>query len=384
MKTKLAIALGALTFGGCFLTGTTPAVDAGPDPMVATDSGPPPPPRTNPTEEDIAEYNRVTEELDASRDPEPFLSEIAGETAAVHDYLFWQEFRSFDPSLHSYYSPTGQRVDYTFPIGSGDFANYRASTNMIVNAERSGDRIIYRAYAVGEANTPLGELTMAAPGGEARWWAYAVDGTTLYVVTTGTETVLNRWVPGGALERVLGLEAAGMSVGEFWEFGVEGDRMIAVESGRVWSIDIALGTATWLMAEHEATGRISFNAWAVLMPTASGPLYHDLETGAVLHLSTEIEESGYQLNSTFAAAHHYLRDATLFERSVIYIGSSGVFRYDLDTGLVDPILLEPRNPELRIVYVRPAVLDDGSLFVTGLESTSGAVGADGPIWRVAL
>jgi hypothetical protein len=30
------------------------------------------------------------------------------------------------------------------------------------------------------------------------------------------------------------------------------------------------------------------------------------------------------------------------------------------------------------------VLDDGSLFVTGLTSYSGSVGADGPVYRVRL
>ena len=40
--------------------------------------------------------------------------------------------------------------------------------------------------------------------------------------------------------------------------------------------------------------------------------------------------------------------------------------------------------EVRIDYRYPVALDSGKLYVTGLESTSGAVGAEGPIYQVDL
>ena len=59
----------------------------------------------------------------------------------------------------------------------------------------------------------------------------------------------------------------------------------------------------------------------------------------------------------------------------------------MESGRVVPILIEPR-PEVsdgrRIEYRYPTVLDNGLLFVTGLTSESGAVGADGPVYRVDL
>ena len=60
---------------------------------------------------------------------------------------------------------------------------------------------------------------------------------------------------------------------------------------------------------------------------------------------------------------------------------------------ITPVLLEPRpdapgqdpsSQPLRIEYRYPQVTTDGTLYVTGLTSASGSVGADGPIYSVDL
>ncbi len=55
--------------------------------------------------------------------------------------------------------------------------------------------------------------------------------------------------------------------------------------------------------------------------------------------------------------------------------------------MVSPVLLEPamgRVSTVRVTYGAPLVLGNGTLLVTGLESASGAVGVEGPVYRVDL
>jgi hypothetical protein len=49
---------------------------------------------------------------------------------------------------------------------------------------------------------------------------------------------------------------------------------------------------------------------------------------------------------------------------------------------VKPLLLEPRSGALAIRYIHPVATSDGTLFVTGLQSTSGVTGASGPIYSM--
>ncbi len=39
---------------------------------------------------------------------------------------------------------------------------------------------------------------------------------------------------------------------------------------------------------------------------------------------------------------------------------------------------------MRVDYRYPVALDNGTAFVTGLTSTDGAVGADGPTYKIAF
>jgi hypothetical protein len=62
---------------------------------------------------------------------------------------------------------------------------------------------------------------------------------------------------------------------------------------------------------------------------------------------------------------------------------SGIFSYEMSADVVTPILLDPRlEPPERLTYRYPQIVRSGDIFVQGLFSESGAVGADGPIYRV--
>lgn len=338
--------------------------------------------QTNQTEQDITEYITECQDLDENRSE--LLGEEATEVSSTGDIFFWLQFNGYDPTLHSMDGISSTRIDYGFSIGSGDDYNYRASTAAVATAEPSGDQIVYRLYDASQSNQLLGEVGFESPQDEQKWWAYDVDGDSLYVVTTGEETGLFEYVPGGTATFVTSLESAGCQVAEFWDFAVDGNTMVFVESGRIWRLDLGANEARWLGNQTEISGPVFFDDDWVMFVSAEGPFFFDSLTEELTDLGAAIEQNPYRINETFASAHLYLQDLARFEDYMIYIGNYGVFAYDLAADVVVPILLSPHSSEIRIDYRYPVVSESGQLAVTGLTSTSGAVGADGPIYSVDL
>jgi hypothetical protein len=326
---------------------------------------------------DIEEYNELAAQL--GKRSVRFLGNEADELQAAGRRIFWLQYAGFDPTIHS--SLDGVRVNYTFAAGTE--GNVRVGDRLVVTATRVADAVVYRAYDAAAANALRGEVTMPAPGDEQRWWAYCADEGDVYIVTTGAATTLHRWTPGAAPAFVLTLEEAGASVGIFFDFMVDGGKMLFVESGRLWRLDLATKQATWVGNRKEISGAVSTNGLGVLYVAADGPFY--FENGMTRDVRAEIADSDYRLNTTFASMHHYASEGVLYRGTVIYRGQAGIFAYDLRAKEVRPLLLEPRTPELRVDYIDPHVTDDNAtLYVTGLESKSGAVGADGPVWSLAV
>jgi hypothetical protein len=365
MKRLLLLGCVAL-LGGCFF---------GPDEYEV-----PPTSYDDPSAADREAYSQLQHRLDLGRSE--FLGERAGELAAVGDTLFWLDFAAFDPTLHS--SKAGAATDYAFSIGGGNEFNYRASPQAIATAELAGGSVVYHLYRTGEAATAIGDATFPAPGDEQRWWAYAVDAESLYVVTTGDGTTLHRYDAGSAEPVVVTtLESAGCEVGEMWDFGIEAGTMMFVESGRLWSLDLASNTCHFLGNDTEISGTVDFRPDGVLYDSATGPFFLGAD-GSTLDIAHAIAGSPYRLNETFSTSHHWYTDPARYGAWIVYIGQSGVFAYNRETADVAPILLSPIDADVRISYRYPVVLSDGTLFVTGLTSTSGATGADGPVYRVEL
>jgi hypothetical protein len=334
------------------------------------------------TERDIAGYVSLQIELDQGNTE--FLGNVADELHAAGNHLFWLEFRGWDPTLHGWNAETDQRVNYSFSIGGGDRWSYRTSRNALATAEEGFDQITYHVWDIDAPDTEITTAVFDAPTDEQRWWAYAVHDTTLYVVTTGEVTTLYRVPAGGTPEAVTTLESAGCNVEIFMDFDVEGGTMIFIESGRIWRLDLPSNTATWLGNETEISGSVNFAQDGVIFESARGPFFYVYETHELIDLEAEIQASGYQINETFASSHLYDQDIWRYRDWMVYIGSSGVFAYHLYEGEVRPLLLEPRSEEVRIEYRYPVVLENGLLFVTGLTSTSGSVGADGPVYSVDI
>jgi hypothetical protein len=340
-------------------------------------------------QKDIDGYNELTTELEANR--EEVLGEIAGETKAVGNHLFWQEFRNFAPSLHSKDYETGTETNYDFSIGAGDDANYAASEQLIAHAEATGDSVTYHAWATGAADEPLGQLTVDAPTTEAKWWAYTAYESSVYLVQEiDGEHWLVKWIPGQEDEAtpLVSLEqASGAEVGEFWTFAMYEKVMIYVESGRVWSLELIEEEATWMENEQQVRSG-AFDTEGAIYNQDDGLFYFAFDDHTAINISESIEASAFEVNETLASTHLYTgSDFFLWGDKLIYVGNGGVFSYGLDDETVVPILLSPR-PEVadgkRVDYRYPTVLENGLMFVTGLTSESGAVGADGPIYMVDL
>lgn len=342
------------------------------------------------TTQDIAAYEQLTTTLEQNR------LEFAGKQYSYQEAfgskLYYLDFPGFDPRLHRFDTVSGARLNYTFAIGTGDAFNYRVSDSLIVTARNAGSMVEYKAYAADAAAQLVGQTSLIAPSG-AKWWAYAVAAGDVYIVTydaAGPATTLRKWTPGGAVQDLFTLESAtGQSrLGELLDFGVDGDTLVFIEGGRIWRGSLAQKRASFLQNKTQVTGgTVSFEPDGVTFAAGASLYFFQSATGTLIDVAAKLRDSPFRLSSTFKTSHYYYGDASGFSRYggyLLYIGSSGVFAYDLAKDAVRPVLLEPRDAELRTVYRYPVVTTNGFLFVTGLQSASGSVGADGPIFRVDL
>lgn len=325
---------------------------------------------------DLDHYNRLSTELDARRTE--FLGKHVQELAAAGSTLYWLDTTSFDPRLMRW--DGSKKLAFGFSIGDGNNYNYRASASLVVTAEPGSDAVIYRAYDATAANQLVATTSLPKPAG-AKWSAYAVDSGSVYVMDG---TTLKKWTPGGAVETVTTLESAGVAAGEFWDLGVSGNTMVFIESGRVWSMDLATNKATWLMNMTQAGGSVDFRPDGVLFDTAQGLSFYDYAQAKLVDIRAQIDANGFKINNTFASAAKFDQDFARYKQWILYIGQSGLFAYDMKADKITPILLSPNRADLRVDYRYPVALDSGEMFVTGLTSTSGATGADGPTYKIDL
>ncbi len=339
-------------------------------------------------EQDIAHWNQQSAQLDARRTK--FLGTHVQDLTAVGNKLFWYDTSAFDFKLLRYDDATkAPPLAYTFSVGAGDNHNYRASEKLLVTADPGADPTVYRAYDPGSANKLVASMTMKKPSG-AQWNAYAVSGAVVWVVDAETpgQTKLEKWQPGvdTAPKVVTTLESAGAQVGEFWDFGVDGNTMVFIESGRIWKMDIAANKASWLKnpIQVEGDSAVDFRSDGVMFTTSKALMFFDYQQNGLVDVTNRINSNPYQPNPTYQSAAKYYQNFARYKTQVLYIGNMGLFAYDLAKDVITPILLSPATSDLRVDYRYPVALDDGTAFVTGLTSTSGAVGADGPTYKVDL
>lgn len=343
----------------------------------------------------LADEDAALEKLDASLNARrsEVLKKSAMELEAIGNSIFFRTYPGIDPVFHRR-EADGTTIDYGFSIGSGDFANDRVSDELVVTALRKGDQIEYRVYDAKAKNAERGVAKLPAPTDEQRWWAYAVAGTTVYMITTPTEKTgpghtIWTYQPGGEPKKLFDLEDSGMDVGIFYDFGVEGDALVMIESGRLWRVDLKTKQAQFLKNQTEISGAVNFAKDGVAFEDAKGLKFFDYATSELRDLSAEIKASPYRITPSRASAHMFYdattsNDFTRYQSWIVYTGSAGIFAYDLAAKRVAPVLLDVNEEGLRISYRYPVVTDDGTAYLVGLTSASGSVGADGPVYKTAL
>jgi len=303
--------------------------------------------------------------------------------APYGDTLFWYQFDTANPTLHSYDADTKTTIDYTFGIGDQDTYNYRMSSTLVVTADTNGD---YYAYDVTKANSLVGQLTVTPPSADVQWWAYAPDGNKVYYVTTEGGNLLWEWTPPSATPtQLVDLDKTGATIGEFDDFGVSGNTMVFLADGAVWELDLTTQKAVNLGNTIEDLTGADIESDGVLFPTDDGLEFYANSTMALRNLAAQIQASKYQLNATFSTAH--VEDPTRdgygrYQSRVAYFGQNGIFTYDLSSGAITPILLDARDDST--YWAGVALLSNGTLYTTGLQSNEGDIGASGPVYSVNL
>jgi hypothetical protein len=380
---KISFAASALSLAllsGCFFGGPTQSDGTG---AGAAQGGS--------QDADTAALAKLRTDLETHRTEA--MGKSAMELESVGSTLYYRTYPGFDPIFHRR-NADGTTLDYGFSIGSGDNANDRTSEDLVVTAERAGDHVSYHAYDAHAKSAQKGVADLPAPTDEQKWWAYAVSGSTVYMITTPTEktgmgNTIWSYSPGGTPTKLFTLEDAGIMVGELLDFDVDGNTLMVIESGRLWRVDLASKKAQYLKNKTEIAGAVNFSKDGVAFEDSTGLKFFDYATNELRDLALEIQKTSYQIAPTYKTAHYFTsattsNNFTRYKSWIVYTGSMGIFAYDIVQKRVAPVLLDVSTENLRVAYRYPIVTDDGAAYLVGLTSTDGAVGADGPVYRTSL
>ncbi|MFO0591646.1 MAG: hypothetical protein U0441_29135 [Polyangiaceae bacterium] len=339
-------------------------------------------------EEDLAEFESLRAELEGKR--KTFLEGPAQDFQAAGNLLFWVEAAAGDPRLHSFDQPASQTTDYSFP----PFLVAPSSPNPIDNLNFVGSTSIIatmnvldgaQVYSVGKNEEKLGKWTLPAPPYGQKWWSYGVDGGDVYaaILDDAGKLHLKKWTPNGAESDVAVFDdlIAPNAMGEFHNFAVSGTTLIFDEGGRIWTAELGAPKAKWAQNDKEVSGA-AYDKAGVVYSQGGDFWQYDAATDSRKNLSEKIKGNEYKLNETFKEAHYPTSTTTWCKSGdkIVYEANYGIFAYDIGADTVEPLVLDARDNS--IVYKYPTALDNGTLFVKGLESQSGATGADGPTFIV--
>jgi len=343
--------------------------------------------------EDIAEYDALQASLDGNRS---VFDDAGGQNLATSgNVLFWVDASAGDPVLHSFDTSSNARTVYTFPIfmpiGMGshtDKLNFQASSQAIASMNAADGAQVYR---VGSAQSLLGKLTLDAPPFGQKWWSYSVDGGELYVAVQKPDDAkytLQKWSPGGgAPSDVLVFDdvIAPNPLNELIDFRVVGNLVVFDDHGRYWMVDANGGKAKWVQNDRDVDS-LAFASGGVVYNQGLTFYRYDFASDTRENLSDKLAANSYRINKTYATAHLPSAGGVTWSmagsNTIVYVGNSGLFSYDFAADVVTPILLDPRTGATTVHYIDPVVAGK-AVYVTGLESTDGSVGADGPIFTVA-
>lgn len=339
---------------------------------------------------DDLQYEALQQQLDRSRSS--FVQADAAGLQIAGTQVYWLDFTNPDPTLHRADASMQSAVDYAFDVGGADAYNFRASPTLVVTAE-AGTGVVH-AYDAAQADAEIARATFPSPATiDADSWPYAVDGDVVYVVVepqSGTDD-LYRWEPrqGGQPVRVTTLQSAGVAITELESLSVSGDTALVVDGNGLWALDLQANRAKPVMGQTAIGSAVDVESDGITFtftdPNDEDALgFWDAASGTLRDLSDEIAQSSYSIDPTYADAHEWNSEGfARWGRWIVYGADLGVFAYDLDTRVVEPVLLEPATIDTTLDYRNPVTLPDGTMLVTGLTSTPSVI-EQGPVFEVHL
>lgn len=374
MRPTCLAALAALGLAGCVRGGDDGTTD-------------------DPTQDDIEQYEQLRLQLEQGRE-EVLPVGQSEDVRAAGPYLVWLDrSQGFSAVLHARRYPSGEEV--SAEVGIGDEStppNYEIGERLGMTALTVGGDALYTVFRL-DTGATLDAWTRKKPSA-ARYDAYAVFGDQAYVVVEDESLAIYEWTPGSSSPQSVGA-FGDQNFGAFAGFTVAEDgkgtrRLVGVGTLGTFSIDLASGAVTKVpLPVMPLEGAINEHGLAAV--DGDELWWYDWDAAEARPIHEELAASDYLLNPTFAAAHlpglgFAGQDVAVHGTTLYYRSNSGIYAYDVASREVTPVLLDDLSygdSGLLIKYTELAS-GEGSLFTTGLTSTTGSTGAEGPTYRVAL
>lgn len=349
----------------------------------------------DPTQTNIQQYESLRLQLEQRREPALSDSRV-DDVRAAGPWLVWLDIdQGFSGVLHARRYPDGEEVVSEVPIGDEATPyNYEIGEVLAMTAVSDGGDARYTVLRL-DTGAALDEVTMKRPTA-AKYDAYGVFGEQAYIVVEDEGMAIYEWTPGTtAPTRIAAFGETGVDFGAWAGFVVAEDqegrrRLVGVGTLGTYSMDLATKAVTQVpLPVMPLEGAI--NEYGVAAIDGRDLWWYDWGAAQARAIHEELAASPYMLNSTYAQIHHVgsgfnSQDVAIDGTTLYYRGNSGIFAYDVADKTVTAVLLDDMTysgSDVFVTYTGLAV-GDGSLFTIGLESTNGATGSDGPIYRVAL
>jgi hypothetical protein len=326
------------------------------------------------------QYDDRATELEASREDFLPLTDQVQFFIAVGPRVYWESLeKPLDtPLLHSFNPTTNTRIDYEFTRDDTNIkAHFQIGDQLIIKCNSSTTT----AFDATMPNRMIDVTVSPDPVSDE----CAIDGTTVYTHVSGT---IRKWIPGaGPTTLVMDLVAAGVGTNSssFGGMAVEGNTMVYLESGRLWQIDLATKTGTWLENAMPASGTIAFDSKGVVFDSQPGIKYTQFGNHIEQLMEDLIADGGYDLNFEHADVQKLgdNNQYTIALDHLVYRSTNGIFAYGFDTTKVLDVLLDRGTGfDASPRYQNPTVTSDGTLFVED-DNSIGSTGKH-TIYRVDL
>jgi hypothetical protein len=346
------------------------------------------------TEDDIAEYEALRLSLETN------LEEIlpaygVDSVQAVGDYVTWLDInQGWEAILHIRHYPDGGEWTSEVTVGNEEtFAFYRLGDTTAMTAIVEGMSSIYSVIDL-ETGDLADQVTRPKPDG-ADYDAYAVYGDKAYLVADSEGKMIYEWTVGSGSPTPIGaIDDTGANFGIFIDFTIidYGGSLKLLGIGTVGTYAIELDT---MIADQIPLPisplEIGITDNGIAVADGFDLWYVGWEDTEVRAIHDELKANAYELNTSFNNSHWMgsgfaQQDVSGSGNRIIYRSTSGVHAYDTTTNTVTPILLDDNGYSSETpLYIHYTGINttENAMFVYGLESTSGATGADGPIYRLS-